>query len=191
MIKSFICSTLVLLLVIAIQACSAKPPEQHLNFTEVEVIVDDENDLTMFMITGEDFLFESPLEVTLGEFDPLIIISATDTQIDATLPFVIMPGDYVLTVSTGEGQSHGGDDLTIGAAGPQGERGEQGNPGKQGDPGKQAPSRIQGDSGGPSSSHAPSVSHMILIRRRCINPHTWDLKHNRRGRCIPIQHTIH
>ena len=154
MIKSLICSTLVLLLVIAIGACSAKPPERHLNFTEVEVIVDEENNLTMFMITGEDFLFEPPLEVTLGEFDPLIIISATDTQIDATLPFGIMPGDYLLTVSTGEGQSHGGEyDLTIGAAEP------------QGDPGKQAPSRIQGNSGDPSSSLRTRVSQMILIRR--------------------------
>ena len=131
MIKSFICGIFVLLLVITGPAWSAQPPGGHLNITEVEV--DDPNTPMSITIMGEDLDFGGELDVTLGGYASLIIISATDTTIVATLPAGIMPGDYLLTVSRGEGQSQNDEyDLTIGAVGPQGPAGADGADGPAG-----------------------------------------------------------
>ena len=102
------------------------PPGAHLDVTEVFV------DGTSIMIIGTDLDFGSgPLSVTLGEFGALTITGTpTDTLIEAMLPIGILDGDYLLTVSNGNGQSQNDEyDLTIGAVGPQGEQGIQGAPG--------------------------------------------------------------
>jgi microcystin-dependent protein len=140
-------------------ANAAAPPGGHLNV--IQVFVDDPTDPTSITIVGTDLAFGAgPLTVTLGEYvDPLVITSATDTEIVAALPASIAEGDYLLTVSNGTGQSQNDEyDLTIGFGpqgeqgklGPQGEQGklgpqgEQGKPGPQGEQGKLGP---QGDQG--------------------------------------------
>ncbi len=111
--------TLVLSLVFASSAMAVKPgptpPGGHLNITEVEV------DLTGSAITirGEDFDFgPGLLSVTLGEFGSLNVTFDDAFEIVAELPSSIDPGDYLLTVSRGNGQSQNDEyDLTIGADG--------------------------------------------------------------------------
>ena len=60
-----------------------------------------------------------PWQVTLGEFGPLNLVGVpTDTEIVVEFPAGGLPaGDFLLTVSTGTGQSQNDEyDLTIGAA---------------------------------------------------------------------------
>ena len=98
----------------------AVPPGGHHKVTKV--LVDDPDDLTSITITGEDFdIGPGPLVVALVELGSLSVISATGTEIVATLPASILGGDFLLTVSTGEGQSQKDEyDRTIGPVGPQG-----------------------------------------------------------------------
>ncbi|MBM3219237.1 MAG: hypothetical protein FJZ38_11270 [Candidatus Rokubacteria bacterium] len=67
---------------------------------------------------------------------PLGVVSAHPTQVAASLPIDIQPGDYRLMVSTGNGDSRTDFwDLTIGGAGLQGPPGPAGQNGKDGAPG--------------------------------------------------------
>ena len=126
----------VLLIVCFSLAMAAKPapPGGHLNV--IQVLVDDPNDPTSITIVGEDLLFGGgPPTITLGEYvDELVIVgTATDTEITAELPENIDAGDYLLTVSNGNGQSQNDEyDLTIGAVGPQGPKGDIGDTGATG-----------------------------------------------------------
>ncbi len=126
------------------------PPGHHLNITEVFVDFGPPGSLT---INGEDFNFgPGPLVVTLGEFGELSVLSDTPTQIVTELPPAIAAGnadgDYLLTVSTGNGQSQNDEyDLTIGPAGPQGPQGDTGPQGPQGDQGPQGKLGPQGAQG--------------------------------------------
>jgi hypothetical protein len=71
-------------------------------------------------------------------------------MIVASLPPGIMPGDYLLTVSTGNGQSQNDEyDLTIGAVGP---TGATGAPGPAGPPG---PAGADGAVGAPGPAGPP------------------------------------
>ena len=74
---------------------------------------------------------------------------ADGVMITAIVPTGLFPvGDYLLTVSTGNGQSQNDEyDLTIGAVGPQGPQGDQGLPGADGATGDQGPQGIQGEQG--------------------------------------------
>ena len=96
---------------------ASTPPGNHLNITEVEVNFD----TSMIVSTGEHFSFGNTLEVTLGEFGPLNIVTTSDTEIVVDFPaggFLAGVKDYLLTVSTGTGQSQNDEyDLTIGANG--------------------------------------------------------------------------
>lgn len=128
-------------------ALAVKPdpsePGAHLLIKEVEVTVDAVAALTTFTIQGQDFNFTnlSDLSVTLGELGALTIQTATANTIEATYPAAIASGEYLLSVSTGNGQSkHDEFDLTIGAVGPQGPQGPQGPGGPQGPQGPQGPS---------------------------------------------------
>ena len=114
-------------------ALAAQPdpslPGNHLVIKEVEVVVDEATPQTTFNIKGEyfDFVNLSDLVVTLGDYNNPLSVDfgvTTSTYIVATLDSAILPGDYLLSVSTGPGQSkHDEYDLTIGAVGPQGEQG--------------------------------------------------------------------
>jgi hypothetical protein len=151
------------LLCLAALMAVANPPEGHLNIDQV--MVDDPDDPTSITIIGSDFLFGpgSPT-VTLGWYvDPLIIDGdPTNEEIVALLPDGILPGDYLLIVATGTGQSQSDEyDLTIGAAGPQGpqgEKGDQGDPGPAGAKGDQGEQGIQGEEGppGPPGPRGPA-----------------------------------
>ena len=133
---------------------------KHLNI--IEVAIDLEND--ELTITGESLDFgPDSLEVTLGTIGPLTIIgSATDTTIVAGLPPNMTPGDYLLTVSRGIGETqHDEHHLTVGAIGPegpQGAAGPQGDPGPQGLQGEAGPQGPQGNSGpvGPIGLQGPA-----------------------------------
>ncbi len=146
----FLLSTSVVGLSVLAAHPKAAPPGGHLNVTEV--LVDDPDNPTSITITGEDFDFgPGPLVVTLGGFGSLSILSATGTEIVATLPANISDGDFLLTVSTGNGQSQNYEyDLTIGAVGatgPTGPQGEQGKVGPQGEQGEVGPQGEQGPQG--------------------------------------------
>jgi microcystin-dependent protein len=163
LIKAFLAGFLMVFVFLpAASANAAAPPGGHLNV--IQVFVDDPTDPTSITIVGTDLAFGSgPLTVTLGEYvDPLVVTSATETEIVADLPAAIAEGDYLLTVSNGTGQSQNDEyDLTIGFGpqgeqgklGPQGEQGklgpqgEQGKPGPQGEQGKIGPQGEQGKLG--------------------------------------------
>jgi len=154
----------------------AAPPGKHLSISEVFLLPGDPN---LLEIRGQDFDFGAPLVVTLGDIGQLDVWSASSTEIIAALPSNLPPGDYLLTVSTGGGQSKSDEyDLTIGAArtggqtgppgpqGPQGEAGPQGEtgpPGPQGETGPTGPPGAQGPSGpagpeGPTGATGPQGS---------------------------------
>lgn len=145
--------------VISSQAFAKKPPPtppgNHLNITEVLLNPGPPDTLT---IIGEGFDFGEPLDVTFGEFGSLNIVSATETTIvvecppDANDVPTCFDGDFLVTVSTGIGQSQNDEyDLTIGAIGPQGPKGDTGPIGPEGVQG------IQGREGdrGPTGPQGP------------------------------------
>ena len=112
----------------------AAPPGGHLNIEEVAVTIGDTD--TTLVINGYDFDFGSPLEVTLAGV-PVTITSSSGVSITAIVPnSQFGAGDYLLTVSTGTGQSQNDEyDLTIGAVGPAGPAGADGVDGADGAPG--------------------------------------------------------
>jgi len=141
----------------SVLAAKPGPPGGHLNITEV--FVDNSNNPTSITVMGEDFDFGSgPLVVTLGEFGALSITSADATLIVASLPTGIVPGDYLLTVSTGNGQSQNDEyDLTLGAVGPTGATGDTGPAGPQGPAGADGAVGETGPQGpvGPAGPQGP------------------------------------
>lgn len=149
-------------MLVSTAAVAAAPPGGHLNVTEV--LVDDPNNPTQLVIIGSDFLLgPAPLVVTLGDFGALTILGTpSDSLIEAQLPANIVPGDYLLTVARGAGQSQNDEyDLTIGAVGPQGPQGETGPQGAQGPQGPQGvpgPTGPQGAQGfqGPQGAQGPA-----------------------------------
>lgn len=120
------------------------PPGNHLNITEVAA----DFDAKTLTITGENFNFGNTLDVTLGEFGLLNIVTTSDTEIVVDFPGGGLPdGDYLLTVSRGTGQSQNDEyDLTIGAVGPPGPPGATGMTGMDGMKGD------KGDPGTPASA---------------------------------------
>ena len=107
------------------------PLGNHLIITKVEVVVveDSVSPTTTLTIFGAHFSFGNSLEVTLGEIGPPTSpLLYSDNEIVAEWDSAIANGDYLLTVSTGNGQSKNDEyDLTIGAGG-----GAQGPPGEDG-----------------------------------------------------------
>jgi len=108
----------------------AAPPGGHLNITEVLV----DFDAKTITIMGEDLDFGGELDVTLGDMGSLIVTTETPTLIVVDFPLEgLLDGDYLLTVSRGNGQSQNDEyDLTIGAVGPEGLQGVDGAQGQQG-----------------------------------------------------------
>ena len=92
----------------------AAGPGGHLIITEVFA---DQPVAGQLTIKGEDLDFGNLLTVTLGDFGALTVVSETPMEIIVDLPAVLPPGDYLLTVSRGNGQSQNDEyDLTIAGA---------------------------------------------------------------------------
>ena len=137
------------LVIFLIPQALAAPPGGHLNIEEVAITSD--GLITTIEISGTDFDFGNALEVTLAGV-PATITSSSDTTIIVTVLTTSYPaGDYLLNVSTGNGQSQNDEyDLTIGAvgpAGPAGEDGADGAPGTAGVDGAPGPAGANGVDG--------------------------------------------
>ena len=137
------------------------PPGQHLDISAVLVEYGPPDSIFIF---GENFDFGGPLEVTFGSLGALEITGASPTIIVARCPPdaggvpLCVEGDYLLTVSTGTGQSQSDEyDLTIGAIGPRGPVGDVGPVGPRGPSGPAGPQGIQGARGpqGPRGAQGP------------------------------------
>ena len=146
-------STLLSLLVFGnfAHACKDNPFWQDIVISSVKVDLD--NDI--IFIYGKNFSTCKKPGVMLGETE-LIVMHYTEDTIEALLVPVlpVLPGDYLLTVSTGKVfKKFKTYDLTIGAVGPpgpQGPAGPQGIQGPQGSMGFQGsagPQGIQGPQG--------------------------------------------
>ncbi len=112
--------------------------------------------LAVLTIDGKNFGREAP--VVILDAVQLLVMSATPTQILASLPPGLLPGSYRLTVARGR---RGGDDrddhpstrgvdvfdVTLGAVGPVGPKGEKGDMGNAGPQGLQGPAGPQGPQG--------------------------------------------
>lgn len=102
---------------LAVLTCGlAAPATAQVTITQVFVDVPAPDQIT---IHGQDFDNGPTQVVTLGEFPPLAIVSPpmpTPNQIVADLPPGMPVGDFLLTVTTGNGQNRQDTyDLTIGA----------------------------------------------------------------------------
>ncbi len=122
--------------------------------------------LAVLTIDGKNFGREAP--VVILDAVQLLVISATPTQILASLPPGLLPGSYRLTVGRGR---RGGDDrddhpstvrvdvfdVTLGAVGPVGPKGDKGDMGNVGPQGLQGPAGPQGPQGpaGPAGAQGP------------------------------------
>ncbi len=93
MTRKRIAFTLCLLLV-ALMTTSADAKKKNLTITEVSV--DDPNNPTSILITGQDFLIKDPLRIFLGEFGELSFRVATNPDVLAFIHDGNDPGEYVL-----------------------------------------------------------------------------------------------
>ncbi len=150
------------------QRPGGQQPGGHLRIDEVFVNFA-WNTITIF---GEDFDFGGVLEVTLGLGDITDLCTpfpTTTIMCDFSGPGLPLPGDYLLTVATGVGQSQSDEyDLTIGAVGPQGIQGIQGDKGAKGDQGIQGDKGDKGDQGNPGLPGEPGSPGADGL-------HCWDL----------------
>ena len=106
------------------------------------------------------FNFAGRPRVTLGAAT-LTVISTTATRIQALVPASVVPGSYLLTVTTGGHDDNRGYDgkydeswITIGAIGAQG---PAGSPGADGATGPAGPAGATGPSGAPGAAGIPGL----------------------------------
>jgi len=116
-----------------------------------------------------------PHLVSFGKYGPLTVSTWSETQITAKLPADLKPGTYLLMVGRAPFKTKGprtdprdsarvfSMDVTLGAAGPQGEPGAQGEPGPQGvrgadgAPGAEGPAGPTGPAGPAGASNLPGT----------------------------------
>jgi len=138
---------------------SAGPAGAATAQTSITEVIVGAPDPTLITIVGQNFDNGPTLNVVLGEFGSLAIISATGTQVVAELPATLTSGDYLLVASTGTGPSRQASyGLTVGAAGPPGPPGPQGPVGAQGPAGPAGPEGPVGPVGpvGPIGPEGPT-----------------------------------
>lgn len=183
LVHLFVSLLLVALTMVGSSALAAPPnngqgPGGHLKIDNVFVDFNSE----LMIILGESFNFGSPLQVTLGAPGNVGNITSLCTPNFASVPQMItcnfsatgLPpaGDYLLIVSTGNGQSQSDEyDLTIGAVGPQGPQGDKGDEGDQGPIGPQGPQGPTGPQGpvGPTGPQGPQgpAGNLGLAGQQC------------------------
>lgn len=136
------------LLFLSLPLSAANPPTLKAKPIISTVVVD--TAAGELVISGKDF---SNPTVTLGELViPPPHLLSEKSQLKIAIP-TLTPGDYKLTLSQGKNGKYRTDfDLTVGAAGPQGERG---SPGPQGIPGPQGTPGPQGADGAPGTITGP------------------------------------
>ncbi len=163
-------TTIVVALAMTTVAWAAPPngqqPGGHLRIAEVLV----DFDLESMTIVMEDLDFgPGPVEVTFGDAGDIGDISDLCIESLLTSPQTIdcdfstdgLPadGDYLVTVSTGAGQSQSDEyDLTIGAVGPQGDKGAKGDTGETGATGLDGVSGPTGPTGAAGPIGAAGVT---------------------------------
>ena len=115
-------------MVFALGTASAMAADSQLTITEVNVRFDDVGGDTLEIIGENLDSGWRPLKVTLGESEPLGIISESSDVIEAYCPLdannfpTCVDGDYLLTVFRGfPPRNQDEHDLTIGAVGPMGD----------------------------------------------------------------------
>lgn len=114
-------------------------------------------------LTGVNFpLPPNKLTVTVNGQVIADALATSATTITGMLPPGLPPGSYVVTVSSGSASTQSDSlAMTLGAAGPQGERGPQGLQGPVGPQGEQGPRGLQGETGvagpqGPVGAQGPA-----------------------------------
>ena len=141
---------LMIFMIVSVVSASAFG-NQGQNLVIQSAVIDYE--LQQLRITGFDLLPKgsdkgASLEtiVQVNEGIPLNVVAGTPNELLLDFPVDnLNPGDYILTVKTGNGLSQQDKwNLTLGAAGPQGERGDAGPQGEKGDTGPQGE---KGDTG--------------------------------------------
>jgi hypothetical protein len=118
---------------------------QPLEITSVHV----DYDASRIIINGVNFDNGSDLEVNLSDFNDIISVEPSPTQIIAYfVAGALEPGNYLLTITTGGGSVRFDEmAITVGMDGPEGAKGEQGDPGSDGADGVQGPKGDTGDTG--------------------------------------------
>lgn len=110
----------------------------------------DVDTLTLF---GDNFNVKRGVTVSLGEQGDLSVCSVTENEIIAECPAgACAPGEYLLTVAANKRNGKKSNrsvtyDLTLGAAGPQGEAGPAGPQGETGPQGEPGPQGVPGQDG--------------------------------------------
>lgn len=148
LVRAGLVATASIVVTAAAFAAPAQGPGGHLQITAV--VVDDVADT--LTISGTDFDFGRGSEVRLGgvlKTDSCTRVSGELITCDLSAAGLPAPGDYLLTVATGSGQSQSDEyDLTIGGVGPAGPPGPPGAPGDEGPPGPPGPQGPPGPAGG-------------------------------------------
>jgi hypothetical protein len=119
------------------------------------------NQLTL---TGSGFEPSKKLPQVQFNGNSLIVISASDAQVVAQLPAVVVPGTYDITLSA-SGCDNVDFNLTYGAAGPQGPAGPAGAQGMQGLPGLPGPTGLTGPAGpaGPTGPAGTAANPPVVL----------------------------
>ena len=108
-------------------------------------------------IFGSDLTGPKATQVFLGD-RPLNVRSRSNSHLTVALPDDVMPGSYLLTVTTGNGNAHIDEMwITLGATGPEGSKGDTGATGPRGPKGEDGPRGPKGEPGpkGPKGEDGP------------------------------------
>ena len=170
-------------------------PDNFLTIEAVSTTLDMNGHPTQLTIKGVNFDYVNVLQVKLGpnstNMNVLSIASASPTQIVANIPMPsdYPPGDYLLTVSKGNGQSQNDEyDLTIGGVGPKGDKGDTGDPGPIGPPGADGQDGAPGAPGaqGPPGESGQSITKSTIYSKAatCLESGTRETCFNSKASCF-------
>lgn len=111
---------------------------------------------SQLMLSGSGFEPSKGSPTVAFNASQLTVVSASDTQIVATLPANLVPGTFKVVVMTKSGEK-AKFDMTYGAVGPQGPAGLQGSTGATGSAGPTGPTGATGPQGLPGPTLLPTL----------------------------------